>query len=47
MADQGFGLTGKVAVTTGAASGLGRAMALAMARQGAASVLVDRDAAGL
>ena len=47
MADTGFGLSGKVAVTTGAASGLGRALALAMARQGAASVLVDRDAAGL
>jgi len=47
MAAAEFDLAGKVAVTTGAASGLGRAMALAMARHGASSVLVDRDADGL
>ncbi|MBO1075881.1 SDR family NAD(P)-dependent oxidoreductase [Roseomonas marmotae] len=38
---------GQVAAVTGAASGLGRAVAEALAREGAKLVLFDRDAAGL
>ncbi len=38
---------GRVTLITGAASGIGRATALAFARRGAALELVDRDAAGL
>jgi meso-butanediol dehydrogenase / (S,S)-butanediol dehydrogenase / diacetyl reductase len=38
---------GKVAIVTGAASGLGRATALAFAAEGAALVLADVDEAGL
>ncbi len=40
-------LSGGVAVVTGAASGIGRATALAFARRGCALALVDRDADGL
>jgi NAD(P)-dependent dehydrogenase (short-subunit alcohol dehydrogenase family) len=38
---------GRVAVVTGAASGLGRAAAIGLAAEGARVVLFDRDAAGL
>ncbi len=40
-------LGGGVAVVSGAASGIGRATALAFARRGCAVALVDRDAEGL
>jgi NAD(P)-dependent dehydrogenase (short-subunit alcohol dehydrogenase family) len=40
-------LEGKVAIVTGAASGIGRASAMAFAREGARVVVVDREAAGL
>jgi NAD(P)-dependent dehydrogenase (short-subunit alcohol dehydrogenase family) len=38
---------GRVAVITGAASGIGRAVTLRLAREGATVVALDRDAAGL
>ncbi|MFQ3595496.1 MAG: SDR family NAD(P)-dependent oxidoreductase [Sphingomonadaceae bacterium] len=38
---------GKVVALTGAASGIGRALALALARAGARLALADKDAAGL
>jgi NAD(P)-dependent dehydrogenase (short-subunit alcohol dehydrogenase family) len=41
-----FDLTGQVALVTGAAQGLGRAMALALADAGADIFLVDRNEAG-
>ena len=41
-----FDLAGKRAVVTGAAQGLGRSMALALAEAGADVVLVDRNEAG-
>ena len=41
-----FDLTGKVAVVTGAAQGMGRAMALALAEAGADTLLVDCNEAG-
>jgi NAD(P)-dependent dehydrogenase (short-subunit alcohol dehydrogenase family) len=41
-----LGLAGKVAVVTGAAGGMGRAMAAGFAAAGAAVALLDRDAAG-
>ena len=40
-------LQGKVAIVTGAASGIGRAMTLLLARHGAAVAAVDIDEAGL
>lgn len=40
-------MTGKVALVTGAASGLGRAAALRLAEAGASLALVDSNAAGL
>src|ERR1700737_4775592 len=40
-------IRGKKALVTGAASGIGRALALALAREGADLYLVDRDEAKL
>jgi NAD(P)-dependent dehydrogenase (short-subunit alcohol dehydrogenase family) len=42
-----FDLTGRVAVVSGAASGMGRAMSLALAEAGASVMLVDRNSEGL
>src|SRR3989442_9338091 len=41
-----FDLSGKVALVTGGAQGLGRAMAVALAEAGAEALLVDRNEAG-
>jgi NAD(P)-dependent dehydrogenase (short-subunit alcohol dehydrogenase family) len=40
-------LDGKVAIVTGAASGIGRASAILFTREGARLIIADRDAAGL
>ena len=42
-----FDLRGKVAVVSGAASGMGRASALALAAHGATVVMLDRDVEGM
>lgn len=42
-----FDLTGRIAVVSGAARGLGQAMSIGVAEAGADVVLVDRDEAGL
>jgi NAD(P)-dependent dehydrogenase (short-subunit alcohol dehydrogenase family) len=47
MSSRRFDLTGKSAMVSGAASGLGRAMSIALAREGADLVLLDIDRAGL
>jgi NAD(P)-dependent dehydrogenase (short-subunit alcohol dehydrogenase family) len=47
MLEKYFDLTGRVAVVSGAAQGLGRAMALALAEAGADLVPVDRNGEGL
>ena len=47
MATKLFDLTGKVALVSGAAQGMGRAMALALAEAGADLVLADRNGAGI
>ena len=47
MAKAEFPLTGSVAVITGAAGGIGRALALDLAARRCALALVDRDAEGL
>jgi glucose 1-dehydrogenase len=46
MAQDWLGLSGKIAVVTGAAGGMGRAIAASFAEAGAAVALLDRDAAG-
>lgn len=47
MPDRLFDLTGRVAVISGAASGMGRASALALAEHGADLLLADLNEAGL
>jgi len=42
-----FDLTGRTAVVTGSAQGMGRAMAIALAEAGADTVLLDRNHAGI
>jgi 2-dehydro-3-deoxy-D-gluconate 5-dehydrogenase len=42
-----FDLTGRTAIVTGSARGMGRAMALGLAEAGADLVLLDRDADGI
>jgi NAD(P)-dependent dehydrogenase (short-subunit alcohol dehydrogenase family) len=45
--DRDSGISGKVALVTGASKGLGKAMALALSKQGATVALVARDTARL
>ena len=40
-------IDGKVAIVTGAAGGIGRAMSIPFAREGARVVVVDQNSAGL
>ena len=47
MSNDPFSVEGKVAVITGAASGIGRATAIALSEGGATVVLADRDEDGL
>ena len=47
MPDRLFDLTGRVAVISGAASGMGRASALALAEHGADLLIADLNEAGL
>ena len=47
MPDPLFDLTGRVALVSGAASGMGRAMSLALAQHGADLLLADLDAEGV
>lgn len=47
MAEGLFDLTGRIALVSGAAQGLGRAMATALAGHGADLVLADRNASGI
>ncbi len=46
MTSKLFDLSGRVAVVSGAARGMGRAMALALAEHGADLLLIDRNASG-
>ena len=47
MTSELFNLKGKIAVVSGAASGLGKASAMALAAHGATVVLVDRNESGM
>lgn len=47
VSNQRFDLTGRVALVSGAAQGLGRAMAIALAEAGADLVLTDRNQEGV
>jgi 3-oxoacyl-[acyl-carrier protein] reductase len=47
MSDGGGRVAGKIAIVTGAADGLGRAIALRLAEEGAKVALIDVDADGL